>query len=90
MKGYDRLYFFCQLWCFFPFSGHAIARFGVIQVKISPLIHNIFILRNVCQRNNKMPSRVTRPLPLVEQELLTISEHMSSHPVLVGVRVAQI
>ena len=27
----------------FPFSGHAIARFGVLQVKISPLIHNIKI-----------------------------------------------
>jgi hypothetical protein len=35
-------------------------------------------------------TRVTRPLPLVEQELLTISEYISSHPVLVGVRVAQI
>ena len=31
------------IWCFFPFSDHAIARLGVLQVKISPLIHNMFL-----------------------------------------------
>ena len=31
----------CDYRSVFPFSGHAIARFVVLQVKISPLIHNI-------------------------------------------------
>jgi hypothetical protein len=38
---YSRLYISpCR--SVFPFSGHTIARFVVLQVKISPLIHNIF------------------------------------------------
>jgi hypothetical protein len=31
----------------FPFSGYAIARIVVLQVKISPLIHNMFILHHM-------------------------------------------
>ena len=39
---YSRLYISpCR--SVFPFSGHTIARFVVLQVKISPLIHNIFL-----------------------------------------------
>jgi hypothetical protein len=33
--------------------------------------------------------RVTRPVSLVEQEMLTLPEHMSSPPVFSGIRVAQ-
>ena len=34
-------------------------------------------------------TRLTRRVPLVEQELLTLSEHLSSPPVFSGVRVAR-
>ena len=34
-------------------------------------------------------TRLTRLMPLVEQELLTLQENMSSHPVLSGVRVTR-
>jgi hypothetical protein len=34
-------------------------------------------------------TRLTRRVPLVEQELLTLPEHMSSHPVFTGVRVTR-
>jgi hypothetical protein len=34
-------------------------------------------------------TRLTRLMPLVEQELLTLPENMSSHPVLSGVRVTR-
>jgi hypothetical protein len=37
----------------------------------------------------KLVSRVTRLLSVVEQELLTLPEHMSSHSVCSGVRVSQ-
>jgi hypothetical protein len=34
-------------------------------------------------------TRLTRLMPLVEQELLTLPKNMSSHPVLSGVRVTR-
>ena len=34
-------------------------------------------------------ARLTRPVPLVEQELLNLTEHMSSPPVFSGVRVTR-
>ena len=34
-------------------------------------------------------TRLTRRVPLVEQELLTLPEHLSSHPVFSGVRVTR-
>jgi hypothetical protein len=34
-------------------------------------------------------SRLTRRVPLVEQELLTLPEHLSSHPIFSGVRVTR-
>ena len=38
---------------------------------------------------NNLKTRLTRQLPLVEQQLLTLPEHMSSSPVFNGVRVTQ-
>ena len=39
--------------------------------------------------NTGVVTRVTRRVPLVEQELLTLPEHMNSPPVFSGVRVAR-
>ena len=46
-------------------------------------IAEIFIERHI-QLNPDCVARVTRRVPLVEHELLTLLEHLSSAPVLVG------
>jgi len=38
---------------------------------------------------NGLKTRVTRRVPLVEQALLSLPEHLSSHPVFSGVRVTR-
>ena len=49
--------------------------------------------RKNCQEHKgyscMLPTRVTRRAPLVEQELQTRPEHLSSSPVLIGIRVTR-
>jgi len=55
--------------CIFPYL-----HYNIITSQSFP--HSWLVIRYV--------TRLTRRVPLVEQELLTLPEHLSSHPVLVG------
>jgi len=52
---------------------------------------NFIAIRKLTRCNNRIIRviRVTRRVPLVEQELLFLLEYLSSHPVFIGVRVAR-
>ena len=55
--------------------------------RISPTCHKHFPVPSSFMTYHLFITRLTRRVPLVEQELLTLPEHLSSLPVFSGVRV---
>ena len=63
--------------------GHHLILVDCYGIFVSQMTTDMYHLSH-SQFITRFPTRLTRRVPLVEHELLTILDHLSSNPVLVG------